>query len=93
MRALNKKFGERFFEEEEPYLAALSIFLTGHPGWLVYLVVLITMYFLLHTTYYLLQRKTARLPLYRLWAPIAFFVILLNEFWLGETSFWQLLSF
>ena len=89
--SLNRKSGEIFFEEEEPYLAATSIFLVGHPGWLIYVVALIAVYLLLHTTYYLLQKKSERLPLYYLWAPTAFFVILLNEYWLSTINWWQLL--
>ncbi len=90
-KVLNKKQEEKFFEKEEPYLAALSLFLVGHPGWLIYLVALILAYFILHTSYFILRREAARLPLYRLWAPTAFFVILLNEYWFGQTNWWQLL--
>lgn len=89
----NKKAEEAFFEKEEPYLAAVSLFLVGYPGWLVYLIVLILIYLTLHVIYYLLRRKSVRLPLYRLWAPTAFFVILINEYWLSNTHWWQLLSF
>ena len=88
----NKRSGGIFFEKEEPYLAAVSLFLVGHPGWLIYLIALILIYSLLHTAYYLLQRKTIRLPLYHLWAPTAFFVILINEYWLSNTHWWQLLT-
>lgn len=79
--ALNKRSGEIFFEKGESYLAALSLFLVGHPGWLIYIIILIAIYLLLHTAYYLLQRERVRLPLYSLWAPVAFFVILFYE-WL-----------
>lgn len=88
----NKKKGGIFFEKEEPYLGALSVFLVGHPGWLIYLAVLILTYFMLHVSYFIRRREVARLPLYRLWVPVAFFVILLNEYWFGETSWWQLLT-
>jgi GxxExxY protein len=37
---LNKKFQERFFEKEEPYLGALAIFLVGHPWWIYYIIVI-----------------------------------------------------
>src|SRR3989338_8892664 len=30
----NKKFGERFFRSEEPYLGALAIFILGNRAWL-----------------------------------------------------------
>ena len=89
----NKKSGGIFFEKEEPYLAAISLFLVGHPGWLIYLVALISVYFILHTLNLALRREATRLPLYHLWAPTAFFVILINEYWLSSTHWWQLLSF
>ncbi len=91
-RIINQRSSELFFEKEEPYLAATSVFLVGHPGWLVYLVTLIFIYFILHTLYFILRRQIARLPLYRLWAPIASFVILINEYWLSSTQWWALLS-
>ena len=91
--AFNKKSDGIFFEKEEPYLAAISLFLVGHPGWLIYLIALILIYFILHTSYFILQRRTVRLPLYHLWVPTAFFVILINEYWFSGTHWWQLLSF
>ncbi len=47
-KILNKKYEERFFEPEEYYFGALSIFLLSHPGWLFYLVFLIIAYLLIH---------------------------------------------
>lgn len=91
----NKKRGEIFFEKEEPYLAALAFFLVGYPGWFVYLIVLILVYLTLHTSHFILRpgtrRYPVRLPLYHLWAPTAFFAILLNEYWLAKMSWWQFL--
>ena len=89
---LNRKSGGVFFEKGEPYLAALSVFLVGHPGWLIYLALLIAAYLILHTLYVIRRHESARLPLYHLWAPVAFFVILLNEYWLSHTSWWALLT-
>lgn len=90
---INRKKGGIFFEREEPYLAALPLFLTGHPGWLIYLIVLLGIYLLLHLVNYLKGAAGDRLPLYHLWALTAFFVILLNEYWLAKTNWWTLLSF
>ena len=89
----NKKQGGRFFEKREPYLAALSVFLVGHPGWLVYLVALLLFYFVFHVSYFIFRERNVRLPLYRFWAPTAFFVILLNEYWASHTHWWALLNF
>ncbi|MBI2011074.1 MAG: hypothetical protein HYS89_02530 [Candidatus Colwellbacteria bacterium] len=89
---LNKKFDERFFETEEPYFAALAVFLVGHPGWLIYLVVLISLYLILHTAYFILRREAVRLSPYRLWGATALFVILINEYWLSQTNWWSRLG-
>ncbi|MEX2033369.1 MAG: hypothetical protein WD889_02300 [Candidatus Colwellbacteria bacterium] len=90
-KIINRRRGELLFEQEEPYLAAASIFLTGHPGWLIYSILLLVIYLLLHLVSRLRGAKDIRLPLYRLWAPIAFFVILLNTYWFSQTGWWQLL--
>ena len=43
MLRLNKRSGEQFFERDEPYLAAVTLFLVGHPGWLVYIANLVVL--------------------------------------------------
>lgn len=88
---LNTRYGGIFFERKEPYLAATSFFLVGHPGWLVYSIFLLTVYSLLHLVFRLRGVKDNRLPLYQFWAPVAFFVILLDEYWFSQTDWWQLL--
>ena len=88
---INRRFGERFFEAEEPYLAAVSVFLVGHPGWIVYFVVLIAVYLLIHLIYSL-RSSGRRLSLYSLWGIVALFVILINEYWLFQTGWWSLLA-
>lgn len=44
---LNRKFGERFFENEEIELIALGVFLTGYPGFFIYLSLLLIFYLFL----------------------------------------------
>lgn len=90
---LNRKYDERFFEPEEPYFLALSLFLLGHPGWLVYLVAVFVAYFFFHIIHALIANRTDRLPFYHFWLPVALFVILLNEFWFSHTGFWSLMGF
>ncbi len=43
-KTINKKYEERFFYPEELWLAALAIFLVGHPAWLFYAVFIIFIY-------------------------------------------------
>jgi len=77
-RIANKRLGERFFEPEEPYLIALGIFLSGYPGFLLYIPIVFILGLLL-TTYYSLLAK-GRAPLYFLWMPAAILAILITHF-------------
>ncbi len=74
---LNEKFGERFFEKEEPYLGALAINLTGTPGFVVYLAVLLVGQLLSTLTIWIIARKNERVPFYYLWLPAGVFAILI----------------
>lgn len=89
----NRKFDNKFFEKEEPYMAALSIFLTGHPGWILYLFVTFGAYLVFHTLIQLRpSMRGERLPLYHFWVPSAVFVILISEYVLAHNYFWLKLS-
>lgn len=107
-KILNKKCEERFFYPEEIYLGASAIFLTGHPGWLFYVILLLTVYVLIQlffvAKYFRLRRiprsgtmlntqySSPRISLYWLWIPTAIFVILIQR-WLEILSLWQVLKF
>ncbi|HOB89754.1 MAG TPA: hypothetical protein PKG74_00270 [Candidatus Colwellbacteria bacterium] len=95
-RISNKKSGEKYFENEEPWFAATAIFLCSWPGWLVYLVCLILIYLLIHLfskikAKFLNQTpKSERIPLYYLWVPLAIFVIVACQLWLPAIlPFWS----
>ena len=88
---LNKRFKNRFFEKEEPYLGALSIFVLSHPLWLYYLSALLTVYLIVQFYFFIKhhvdQRKireersalAPRIPMYWLWLPIGILVILIER--------------
>jgi len=82
----NKRFQNRFFYKEEGFLAASSIFLVGHPNWLVYIILIIILQFLRSLLF-----TSQRISLRHLWVPTAIFVILLSS-WLTNFSWWQLLK-
>jgi len=96
-KILNKKYGERFFEPEEFYLGASAIFLSGHPGWLFYVVFLLAIYVLIQlfstVKSSILNSKFSpvRVSLYWLWIPTAIFVILIQR-WLELLPIWQILK-
>ncbi len=85
-RFFNWKFGERFFEEEEPYFGALSIFLVGYPGWIFYLLITLT------SGLAGAAITKRRFSAYYLWFPIAIFVIITINIWLKNLSIWQTLK-
>ncbi len=80
----NKKHGFRFFENEEPYLGALSIFLLGNPlwryAWIYYLIALLALAVIGSLVISHLLKKSERFSLRYLWLPVALLVILIRSF-------------
>lgn len=91
---LNKKFNERFFEREELYFLALGIFLTGHPGWVRYVIVVLLVYMLVsmshslvtirHTPFVISQRSS----FYYFWLPCAAATIIASAY-MGQFSWYS----
>lgn len=75
---LNKRFGGRFFEQEEPYYIAMGFFVSGHPGWIAYGVLFLAAYLLFSVFHVLFYRETRRLSFYYGWLPLAALAIALN---------------
>ena len=86
---LNKKYQERFFYEEEPYLLAASIFLVGHPGWIFYLLFLLIAALILSLV--IGHRLSRRVSLYYLWIPVAILSIIVSR-WLSALPIVKYLS-
>ncbi|MBI5306016.1 hypothetical protein HZB04_00260 [Candidatus Wolfebacteria bacterium] len=98
MKSLNKKYEEKFFYSEEPYSAALAMFLSGWPGALFYFIGLILIYLISHffiSIYYKLFLKInlseVRVSLRLWWIPTAIIAIILSN-WLQITDWWKLLK-
>ncbi len=90
---INKRYSERFFYQEEIYLAALAAFLVGYPAIFFYFSLAVFIYLLIHIFSFLSSRfSSQRLSLYYLWMPLAIFVILIIK-WLQTLSIWKLLKF
>lgn len=91
-KKLNQKYEERFFEPIEPYLLATAVFLVGHPSWLFYLIIILSINILLSTFYFLIsKKKDHRLSFYYLWLPAAIFTIIISK-WLSTLPWWQTLK-
>jgi len=91
-KKLNKKYEERFFYPEEYYLLALSIFLTAHPGWILYLFLAMVAYLLISALKTLIFRQKERISFYYLWIPVGILVILLSR-WSVLMPLFQILKF
>ena len=84
---LNKKFGERFFENEEIELIALGVFLTGYPGFFIYLSLILVLGVMFSAAYQVLTK--GRLPLYFFWMSMAVFAIIIKD-WLVPALGWEM---
>ncbi|MFA6354652.1 MAG: hypothetical protein WCX12_03145 [Candidatus Paceibacterota bacterium] len=76
---LNKRFGNRFFENEEVELIALGTFLSGYPGFLFFWAAILIFGVLFSVVYTIFSK--GRLPLFYFWLPIAIFAIIV-KIWL-----------
>ena len=91
-KALNEKYGERFFYPEEYCFLAISIFLTGHPAWILDLFLVCVIYILVSGFKTLILRQKERISFYFLWIPVAILVILLSRWPILQPLF-QVLKF
>ena len=91
-KLLNKKYGERFFENEEIELIAFGVFLVGYPGFFIYLPLLLVVYLVLQIINNIravfssqgiknVSEEPAysrRLSAYYLWIPLAILAIIIK---------------
>jgi len=89
---LNKRYQERFFETAEPYLLGTALFLSGHPGWILYAVIAGFLSVLVSSFHFWRVRETRRLSFYYLWLPAALFTIMISM-WLSALPWLQTLKF
>ncbi len=73
-----------FFYDEEYYFIALSIFLTGHPGWIIYGALLTVVSMTVTAFRNFALHKPEKFSLYYFWFPIAAIAILIIE-WLRNS--------
>lgn len=80
---LNRRFGERFFYEDELHFGAAGIFLVGYPGLVYYLFLFFGMYVVLQVVALIYFHESRRISPYFLWLSLALVLIVL-QFWLGN---------
>lgn len=76
-RWYNRRRDNQFFYDEEYWFMAMAIFLTGHPGWLLYLVALCAIMAIVLFFRLVILRKNEKLSFYYLWFPLALAVVAL----------------
>lgn len=84
-RFSNRKMGERFLYPEEPVLFATGIFLSGHPGWLVYLL-LVFFIGLCYSALRFFKNENYKVSFRFLWLPAAVLAIIISKWLVG--FFW-----
>lgn len=62
--------GTLFFKEE-PYFLAVALFLSGHPGWIWYGIILFSVTFIYALVCWVVTRKIHRISYYHFWLPCA----------------------
>ncbi|GEM_PF-1148683 len=94
IKIANQRFQDRFMHPEEMMLFVTAIFLTGHPGWLIYLALLLgASVFLAGFHFWKVEHEERRVSLYFLWIPMAIVALLVAEglvtnfSWLGALIF------
>lgn len=85
-RFFNKKYHERFFENEELYLASLGILLVGYPGWFFYVPLILILSALVSLV---MTARGERLPLYHFWIPVAIVFLVTSQLALMGFPWWQ----
>lgn len=95
---VNRLWGGALFEEEEPRLLGLGIFLSGYPGFLVYLI-LVSFSYLCYNLFVTVRGKRGtaeggvpRVPMYWFWLPAAIFAIIVKS-WVIPPEMWKLFAF
>lgn len=89
---LNNSRDKTLFEDEEPYIAGLFMFLSGYPGILIYFVSILAVYLLWHIVEMFRGAKDVRLPLYYLWPIAALLMILVWRSSFVRSDIWLLLK-
>lgn len=89
---LNARREGTLAEDHEPALLFIGAFLSGHPGWIVYLPLLGGVYALILTVVTIRHGGGTRYPLERLWLPTALLGILLANLVLARLVSWSALK-
>ncbi len=88
-KKLNKKFSERFFENEEILLGSLIIFVCGYPIFIIYFILLLASFLFANILITSIKKEAHRVSLYYFWIPAALIAIIISELWLIHFPGWS----
>jgi len=93
-KLLNKKFDQRFFENDEPWHIIYGLIVVGHPYWIFYIFSVIVCAILIYLFNLIFKKmKYGQVfSLYQLWLPIALVVMVLSD-WIIKIPIIQSLKF
>jgi hypothetical protein len=91
---LNKRFDQRFFEDDEPWHIIYGLVIVGHPYWIFYIFAVIGCAVAIYLFNLIFKRiKFGQVfSLYSLWIPLAFVVIVFSD-WIIKIPIIQSLRF
>lgn len=93
VKFLNNRYEQRFLYEEEYWLGALGIFLSGYPGLVFYLIFLTAFFTIFQIAAFVFSKsRDRRISLYYFWMPLALASVFLSNILLSNLSLWRLLE-
>jgi hypothetical protein len=93
-KILNKRFDQRFFEDDEPWHIIYGLVIVGHPYWIFYIFAVIgfAVVFYIYNLIFKQIKFGQVFSLYPIWIPVAFIVIIFSE-WIIKIPLIQSLKF
>lgn len=88
-KTMNKKGGNRFFEDDEIYIAALAVVNAGYPQVLVFFVSFALIFLIINIIFTAIRGTEFRVSPYYLWIPAAVVAIIISELWLSHMPWWN----
>ncbi len=88
---LNARRGGMLFEKEELYFLAIGLFVSGHPAWIFYLLVVFSAYLLATLIGTVAYGPRTRISFYYFWLPCAAVTVALNAYLYQYAWYAQLL--
>jgi len=93
-KILNKRFDQRFFEDDEPWHIIYGLVIVGHPYWIFYIFAVIGCAVLIYLFNLIFKKMEYGqiFSLYQLWLPLALIIMIFSD-WVIKIPIIQSLKF